>query len=426
MKKLKVNVRKWMMLPAIAAAMLNASACSDEDDPAPEPEPQTETTYALLTGDMTQAPYVGYLTAYAEMPSGSVDNIKTSSLAAHANGMRHYGKWIFKRMNPGGMTGNDGIQRYGIDATTGMKEDGQIVSGGGCNFYVYDDATGFYIDRDRGLLKIQKFNPTTMQRTGEIDLSGKLDETTFEYRAVGTSLIAGKEGKLFVDIACGTNAGKGSPFNGDPAPGYIDLAVIDIASGNYEKTIRYEGISYLGYPANENQMWSTGDDGALYFCAHGISMALMGASGSAIIRIKKGATDFDTNWIIRADDYTPGTCIATVCVKDGKLYTQIGTEALSILTMNTAAIHDYYAFETENLSKAPVKIAGMPQSTFVFQSWQGITVIDGKVYFRVENSAEGKNGYYVLGSNNTATEVFNITNGGVIWGFVQLTETINE
>jgi hypothetical protein len=424
MKKLKLNVIKWMMLPALAAAILSVNACSDRDDPTPEP--QTKTSYALLTGDMAQAPYVGYLTAYAEMPTGSVDNIKTSSLAAHANGMRHGGKWVFKRMNMGGMTGNDGIQRYGTDETTGaMKEDGQIVSGGECNFYVYDDATSFYIDRDRGLLKIQKFSPATMQRTGEIDLSDKLGATSFEYRAVGTSLIAGKEGKLFVDIAYGTNAGKGSPFNGDPALGYIDLAVIDIASGNYEKTIRYEGISYLGYPANENQMWATGDDGALYFCAHGISIATMGASGSSIIRIKKGSTDFD-NWIIRGDDYTPGTCMAVVCVKNGKLYTQISTEALSIMTMSTSAIFDYYAFETENLSKAPVKITGMPQSTFVFQSWQGITVIDGKVYFRVVNSSAGKNGYYVLGDNNTAIEVFNITSGGEVWGFVQMTETVDE
>jgi hypothetical protein len=410
-----------MMLPAIAAAMLSASSCSDNDEP--NEEQQAKTTYALLTGDMTQAPYVGYLTAYAEMPSGNVDNIKTSSIAAYTNGMRHYGKWIFKRMNLGGMTGADGIQRYSVDETTGsLKEDGQITSGGGCNFYVYDAATGFYIDQDRGLLKIQTFNPATMQRTGEIDLSDKLGATTFEYRDIGTSLMAGKEGKLFVDIACGTNAGKGTPFNGDPALGYIDLAVIDIASGNYEKTIRYEGISYLGYPANENQMWATGDDGALYFCAHGISLAIMGASGSAIIRIKKGTTDFDRNWIIRADDYTPGTCIATVCVKDGKLYTQIGSEAMSILTMNTATVFDYFAFEIENLSKAPVKIGGIPQSTFVFQSWQGIVVIDGKVYFRVENPAESKNGYYVLSGNNTAVEAFNVTNGGVVWGFAQLSE----
>jgi hypothetical protein len=421
MRKLKVNVTKWMMLPAIAAAMLSASSCSDNDEP--NEEQQAKTTYALLTGDMTQAPYVGYLTAYAEMPSGNVDNIKTSSIAAYTNGMRHYGKWIFKRMNLGGMTGADGIQRYSVDETTGsLKEDGQITSGGGCNFYVYDAATGFYIDQDRGLLKIQTFNPATMQRTGEIDLSDKLGATTFEYRDIGTSLMAGKEGKLFVDIACGTNAGKGTPFNGDPALGYIDLAVIDIASGNYEKTIRYEGISYLGYPANENQMWATGDDGALYFCAHGISLAIMGASGSAIVRIKKGTTDFDRSWIIRADDYTPGTCIATVCVKDGKLYTQIGSEAMSIPTMNTATVFDYFSFETENLSKAPVKIGGIPRSTFVFQSWQGIVVIDGKVYFRVENSAESKNGYYVLSGNNTAVEAFNVTNGGVVWGFAQLSE----
>jgi hypothetical protein len=416
----RFHATKWMAMPLAAALTLNA--CSGGDDPQGEQQPP-QATYALLTGDMTQAPYVGYLTAHAGMPAGEVDNIRPSSLAAHTNGFRHCGRRIFKRLNMGGMTGSDGIQRYTLDETAGsINEDGQILSGGGCNYYVYDDATGFYIDQDRGLFKVQKFNPATMQRTGEIDLTGKLGDTPFEYRSVGSSLIAGKEGKLFLDIACGTTAGKGSPFNGDPALGYIDLAVIDIASGNYEKTIRYEGISYLGYPANENQMWSTGDDGALYFCAHGLSMTIMGASGSAIIRIKKGETDFDPNWIIRADDYTPGSCFAVACVKNGKLYAQISSEALDFMTMATKPIFNYYAFETANLSKAPVKVGGMPPTTFVFQSWQGITVIDGKVYFRVVNADEGKNGYYVLGNDGSATEAFNVTNGGTVWGFAKLSE----
>jgi hypothetical protein len=88
----------------------------------------------------------------------------------------------------------------------------------------------------------------------------------------------------------------------------------------------------------------------------------------------------------------------------------------------TDVIYDYYAFETDNPSKAPIKIEGMPQSTFVFQSGQGVVVMDDKVYFRVVDPSAGKNGYYILGENNTATESFNITNGGVVWGFVKLLE----
>jgi hypothetical protein len=398
------------------------NACSDKDEP--NKEPVAKATYALLTGDMTQAPYMGYLSTHAAIPSGNVDNIKSGSLSIRTNGMRYSGKWIFKREIYAGQSSSDGIRRYSIDEASGnLQESGFINSGGDCNFFVYDDAAGFYVDLNRGLLTIQKFNPSTMERTGEIDLTGKIASEGFEYYAVGRSLITGKDGKLFVDITRGTATGKGA-FMYDPPTGYVELAVIDIASGAYEKTIRYDGIKYLGYPANENQMWSTGDDGALYLCSHGITGPLpsITVSGSAIVRIKKGETDFDRNWIIRADDYQQSSCFAVVCVKDGRLYTQISTQEWSVMGTATDVIYDYYAFETANPSKAPVKIQGMPQSTFVFQSGQGIIAMDGKVYFRVVNPAAGKNGYYALGDNHTASEAFNVTNGGVVWGFVKLTE----
>ena len=82
------------MLPAIliATAAMAFNACSDKDEP--NDEPAAKATYALLTGDMTQAPYAGYLTPHQTMPSGAVDNIKTASLSAHVNGMRFFGKWI--------------------------------------------------------------------------------------------------------------------------------------------------------------------------------------------------------------------------------------------------------------------------------------------------------------------------------------------
>lgn len=405
---------------AFAAMLLLAfTACSKKEDATTDDNNNSNTSsrYVILSGDMTQQPLTGSATVYTSIPSGDLNNVATGSLSLTTNGFRSYDDaWVFKRIAVGSTATADGIQRYSVAASGQLVEDKQISSGGSSNFFVYDNTTGYYTDANRGLLKIQTFNPTTMERTGEVDLSA-LADASFEYQIVGSSLIVGKEGKLYVDVLHGTAAGKGG-FLKDPAPGYIEVAVIDIATNKYEKTIRYDGINFIGYPSNENQMWTLGDDGALYMCSHGFG-ATGAINGSGIIRIKKGETDFDRSWIIKADDYSKGSVMAAVAVKDGKLYTQLGSEALTFAGILTAEIYDYYVFDVNSIS-TPTKISGMPQTTFAFMDAQTITVIDGKVYFRVYNKTSGKNGYYVLGDNNTATEAFNITSGGQVWGFVKL------
>lgn len=390
------------------------SSCSDNDD---DNDPRKDTTnyYALLTGDMTTPPFVGYATLYAEIPSGNIDNIKSGSLGIQTNGMQNAGKWIFKRSSLASQSKDDLI-RYSIDASGKLVEDGRVSSGLNSNYYIYNETVGFYVDSDRGLLKIQKFNPTTMQRTGDIDVSA-IRDTKYGYQDVGTSLITAKEGKLYVDIFSNKDEKKGNFFTNTPL-GFVELAVIDIASGKYEKTIRCEGISYIGYPGNENQMWTLGDDGALYFCSHGFGAA--GAiNTSAIVRIKKGETDFDKQWIIKADDYTKGTSFGAVCVKGNKLYTIMSSKALSYNTLLTDVSYNYYAFNKENIAQEPTKISDIPATTYPFQCAQAITVIDNRVYFRVVNNAD-KNGYYVLESDDTAKQAFNVASGGVVWGFCKL------
>ncbi len=408
-KNIKISYLLFLFVAAIFM-----SACSDNDD-TPAVEENSTNYYVLLTGDMTTSPYVGYATTYTEIPSGSIDNVKTGSLAIQTNGMQSSGKWVFKRSSLASQSKDDLI-RYSIDASGNLVEDGRISSGLNSNYYIYNDTIGYYVDADRSLLKIQKFNPSTMSRTGDVDLSA-IRDTQYGYQDVGTSLIAAKEGKLYVDIFSNTGETKGNFFTNTPL-GFVQLAVVDIATGKYEKTIRREGISYIGYQGNENQMWSLGDDGGLYFCSHGFG-ATGAINGSAIVRIKKGASDFDSSWIIKADDYTKGTSFGTVCVKDNKLYTSMSSQALAFTSLLTDVSYSYYSFDKENISAGPTKISNIPLTTYPFQCAQAITAIDDKVYFRVVNNSD-QNGYYVLGDNNTATQAFNVASGGVVWGFCKL------
>src|SRR5690606_37848350 len=88
----------------------------------------------------------------------------------------------------------------------------------------------------------------------------------------------------------------------------IHVAVIDLASNSYEKSITYPqtgGIAYI----NDNEMYSRDENGDLYIVTQGRS-ALGGKS--KIIRIKASETDFDKNWEINMDDITEGGKFVTV------------------------------------------------------------------------------------------------------------------
>lgn len=411
---MRKNVKISTLLFLFTIGLLSSS-CSDNDDN--NPKEKTTNHYVLLTGDMTTSPYSGYATVYTEIPSGNIDNIEPHSLGIQSNGMQSFGKWVFKRSSLGkSESSKDDIIRYSLNASGNLFIDKYFSSNSKTNYYIYNETVGFYTDSEKGLLKIQTFNPSIMQRTGEIDVSAVRD-TKYGYQDVGTSLIAAKEGKLYVDITSNKENKKGNFMTNTPL-GFVEVAVIDIASGTYEKTIRFEGISYIGYPGNENQMWTLGDDGSLYFCSHGFG-ATGATNGSAIVRIKKGETDFDKGWIIKADDYTKGTSFAAVCVKDNKLYTIMSSKAIAYSTIFTDVSYSYYSFDKENIAKGPTKISDIPLTTYPFQCAQAITAIDNKVYFRVVNNTD-KNGYYVLDSDNKVKQAFNVTSGGVVWGFCKL------
>ncbi len=347
----------------------------------------------------------GYYSAYVNMPSGDLSNVNATSLqVSDVFGTRSFGSWIFDRTNAAGETG---LQKYSVNPSGGFIDEGFIIDAE--NYVIVNETLGYYSDPNRGLMKLQTFNPTTMLRTGDLDLSS-LSIDTIEFQAVGKHILAAKEGKLYVSVTYGTTEVGGY---GDDQYDEVKFAVIDIATNTLDKTIIYEGVRGIGWGSSANKFWTLGDDGALYFYSPGFSS---GITNSTIIRIKAGATDFDT-WSLSADDYQASSTIATAVVKGGKLYTQFPNTALNSDFSNLDSyIFDYYAIDLGTGVKT--KIQGIPVNHYAWANDQGITEIDGKIYFSVMTPTE--KGYYVLGDNMTATKAFNITDGGFVWGLLKL------
>ncbi|CAD0003702.1 hypothetical protein [Flavobacterium chungangense] len=397
---------------ACLASLILFSACSKDDDQATT----ADTSNFVVVSALITSPYSGYITSFGStMPSGTISNVKgTSKQAQWLVGIRQFGKYIYRFHNA---SGERGITKYSVDATTQtFKEEGYIATDksifGSGQHVIVNETTGFYFDPALGLLKIQKFNPTTMQRTGEFDFTAKLQDATKEFVSLGQTMMMVKEGKLYANIHYGTTARKGYL---DSKDGIIRLAVIDIATGNLDKTITFDTgnkIVQTGW-FFENPMWDLGDDGHLYFC----DMAGIGSGGSSLHRIKKGETEIDANWIVKMDDITKNGFFHNILVRNGKIYTRIPNEGIKPDFSNIGGeIWEYSTIDVN--TKTVQKITGTPIVSFNGNA-NAIVEIDKQIYLMVENKTQKINGFFKV-NGTTATQSFQVSEGGSICGFAKL------
>ncbi len=417
---MKSKFFKLLLGCAIAITLL--PGCDKKDNPAPEPKNEK---YVIITMSENTLTKPGYATAFNTKPSGSLSNIGTGTLQGLGmGGWRPYKNWLFKMFNTA--ANEKGIERLNvatdgtITAGTFLKTNNTINGSG--NFVIENETSGFYWDADKPFM-IQKFNPTTLSRTGEMNFETNIKKTDagINNQSIGQHFLAVKNGKLFADVHYGKNTGAQSGMFDDFFTG-IYVAVIDIATGAYEKTITYNntgGITYI----NDNEMFSFDTNGDLYIVTQGRS-AIGGKS--KLLRIKAAATDFDT-WELDMDEIkevatTPGNYkFVTVFANNGKLYTTIPTVSLTggpTGNINFSEIWEFYVVDAA--TKARTKISGIPAVTNPGAAY-GTQLLDGKIVFRVNAPTQNINGYYELNSAGTgAASLFNVTEGGSVSGIYKV------
>jgi hypothetical protein len=410
---MKKTAFKVLAFSAICAVMF--TACDSDDKPTP-PEETKKSKYVLMT-QHTNDQRQGWITAFDELPKGDISNIVANKSLGGTGmaGWRPYKNWLMKMFNSTGY--EMGVEQINISETN-VVTPGRFIKtsntrNGSGNFTIVDDTKGYYWDGDSPL-KIQTFNPTTMQRTGEIDLTDAVnergkDEAGILYRSAGQKVLAVKNGKLYANLtyAKGANQVQWGFFDDFYADVYI--AVIDVATGKYEKTIKAEDTGSISY-INDNNMYSFDTNGDLYIVTQGRTNV---GGKSKIIRIKANETDIDKTWEIRMDDLMEGGKFVTIYATNGKLITTKPTEKLASTNINQTPIWEFNVIDVA--TKQLTKIAGVPLVTNPGAGFATVK-IDDKLLLRV--NAPGVNGYYELNATLTsATSLFNVTEGGSISGF---------
>ncbi|HIY76161.1 MAG TPA: hypothetical protein H9825_07865 [Candidatus Sphingobacterium stercorigallinarum] len=405
----------------LAASLLTLTmACSDSDNPSPH-LPESE-KYVLITMSENSLEKPGYATAFNALPSGNISNATDSSLQGMGfGGWRPEGNRMFKMFSTS--SNSLGIEELVIDAN-GRIQTGKFLAAankpnGSGNFAIVDETHGFYWDGDRPLA-VQTFDPSSLSRTGEIDLSEVVnergsDEAGITFRSIGQKFLAVKEGKLYANITYANSEGPQQGFFDDF---YSDvyLAVIDIESGAYEKTIRIENTGSIAY-VNDNKMYDFDSNGDLYLITQGVSAV---GGQSKISRIKAGETEIDGQWSLEMDEINPhGGKFVGLFVKDGKIITLIPNAPLTGGPNGNINFSDVWVYHIIDPSTNELtKIQGVPPVTNPGAAYCAIEV-DGKVLLRV-NTQDGKtNGYYEL-QGDQARPLFHVTAGGSVSGLYKV------
>ncbi len=136
-----------------------------------------------------------------DIPEGEVDPTSGSySLlgAARSAGIS-YGNAIY---NPSNTSGDVGIQKF-VYENNELTDDGFISVGESrFTFEVVSDTKGYYTDSERSRTAIQTFNPETMARTGEIDITDSIDKYITDdvsYTRLGSFMVE-NEGYLYTQV----------------------------------------------------------------------------------------------------------------------------------------------------------------------------------------------------------------------------------
>ncbi|MEM6642406.1 MAG: hypothetical protein AAF616_05465 [Bacteroidota bacterium] len=201
-------------------------------------------------------------------PSGAVDNSQGTSYE-NLFVRDKYKEFLYTAS----LSGN-GLGKVAIDENGVAQEIAAIrTTGAATSVLVVSDELGYFHDRNE--VDITIFNPSTMERTGAIDMSASFRVDGVESITYGVPVI--RDDKMFV-VAYNN-------INGSYATDSVLVHVIDVNSNQFEKTIFKNGhVSPLPLRLDPN--------GDLYIGTQG-DISIPNIFKPSFIRIPAGSTEFD-------------------------------------------------------------------------------------------------------------------------------------
>lgn len=415
---MKKNVFKFLSVLALSA--LSLTACSSDDNIVENPSepdedlqsdklPENE-TWVIFNGIERWA---GGIYALNENKSRAINlaNVPFYQLGYSAGG-RVVDNVLYKK--DGALSTDIGISKYNLNGNK-FQANGFLSTPNNTyetNFLVVSSNEGYYWDLSAGGLKLQKFNPETMQRTGEIDFSSLSDGSSYE--AAGQLILAKRDNKIYVDIQHGTRT---NAWQVTPNVEKAEIAVYNLTTNEIEGVTSYPNATNLGLFA-DHVLWSIDEvTKDLYVVAVGNMTSQ--TPESKILRIKNNQITFDPNFELKISDYQYPSDFNRIFAHNNKIYTTISSRPTSYYGGGQHGVtyrqDIWYWTEIDVNTKRATRLNMLPDN---FYSYQNPFFNNGKIYFVSNNTTENFSGVYELNvSNNEVKKTFQLNGSGRLMGF---------
>ncbi|MFD2939419.1 hypothetical protein [Flavobacterium notoginsengisoli] len=407
------------VLAGIAACMLLFSCSSNDDNNTPDNGNTDDTlpkneTWIIYNG---AANWSGGVYALKDNKSREINLSGLPFLQVTSSlGGRVFGKSLFKVNDVS--NAKQGINKMGLDATGKVVDQGFLPSLSNAyetNYLVASATEGYYWDKVRGGLKLQTFNPTTMERTGEIDFSSLSEGQPLE--SIGQLIIAKRENKLYLDLLLGNKAA--GNWQVTPVVKEVAIAVYDLTTKKIENVTKMGTTTNLGVFI-DHVLWSLDEvTGDLYFASVGDMKTQPSDYSSKILRIKKGEVNFDTTFSIDMKTYQFPAEFNRLFAYNNKIYTTIPSRAVSYYGGGQHGVKYrddvWFWNEIDATTKKATRLNMQPDN---FYTTQNPFFHNGEIYFLSNSTSDGFSG---VNQYNPVTKVvketFRLKESGRIQGF---------
>ncbi|GAB3793824.1 hypothetical protein GCM10028819_06100 [Spirosoma humi] len=428
-----------LLLCLVSLAVVNS--CTTDTDTTPA---TTDKTSGFITSTVAYSPsgstyFAGY---FDGMPSGQIDLTQKTAFK-YIYPIATYKNAFFSQATDGTM----GITKLMVDAAGKIIAKGNIPTAsyiGGLT--IINDNLGVYAEQSTSG-KLFTFDPSTMTKTGEIDMTGAKVFDTNDANLYYNMVYRASDNRLFAPLYTSNSK---TPQYYDATSIYVE--VINLSTKKREKTIEFSNAMDPFQRGMLNPLID--ETGNIFFLTQG-SYGLDGKVGPTapvsskpqIIKIPAGTTDFDPSY-----RFNPVTAlgfpnlivqiavggiydkngIAYACVTAGEYparvtelitkYAQGKATSAEIAELYQLVIYgsNYKWVKLDLNAKTVTAIPDMPFTAGF--SYPSSYKYDGKLYFQMFNDTDKINGFYEFDpASGSAKSLFNVTAGGVCTNLVKLT-----
>ena len=285
-------MKSYKNLLLTAAFGLMLAACGDDSSSsAPDDKTTSSGDKYLLSFMMDNSQFVGT----AALSDDQSEVVKDFIEAPNAGGVAYFDGSVYVLATDDAM--NSTLSRYELDKDGNMPEKASATAkfqGTRAIMMKFVDENKLYVEQAMGDA-ITAIDPKTLKTTATIDLSEYVDTESGAMSTIPGSAVI-RDGKMFVSL------NQFVDFTNMIAGPRGSVAIIDVKTDKVEKVIYEEQTAALGGMDDMNNTMSFVDEkGDIYFYSNA-SYCFVEGYQEGWVRIKKGKTEFDKDWVFRMHD----------------------------------------------------------------------------------------------------------------------------